>query len=531
MTNNPKNIGETIRANRVRLGYTQESLANELNISSQAISKWEKGLNMPDINLLIPLSKVLNISVDQLLGGGRYSELNQAFQEALKLGDKIALLVCVDALAEFPDDRTFLYRRACIQLSLAKNETDKLYLNRAIADFEHLCALYPNFQEAKAMLAEAYFERGDRELAIETAINSKNRPQIAHFTGGEEEIRFKQMDVHQKAFELCSSLIDYNTKESLEVASTIIDNMMKEDRLLNANLICNLYTSEAKMCLQNGDTDGFVQKLTSAYELSLEASKCTEKISYTSPLFDRIYAVPYISSDELGKFLRDNNDVLKSPHALSLKKRIVAEGVFNCRVLLHCEWREFFTFCERHINSGCFFNFGICWDLTKEQCDEMNRTLLEKPQYPGNGPAELWEINRKQVEHLISKRIMTGYVAHYNHEIYAYCNCGDKNKYAGLPQELQNPKTTPDNAKVLSIMEIMISNTYKNCGLEELLITEVLKRSKTTGYTHAEIYPDNRLITEEEFESEIELYKKLGFEIIEDLTNKYFRWYCMQKKL
>ena len=28
-----------------------------------------------------------------------------------------------------------------------------------------------------------------------------------------------------------------------------------------------------------------------------------------------------------------------------------------------------------------------------------------------------------------------------------------------------------------------------------------------------------------------ELYKKLGFEIIEDLTNKYFRWYCMQKKL
>ena len=530
MTNNPNNIGETIRANRVRLGYTQESLANELNISSQAISKWEKGLNMPDINLLIPLSKVLNISVDQLLGGGRYSELNQAFQEALKLGDKIALLVCEDALAEFPDDQTFLYRRACSQLSLAKNEAEKLlYLNRAIADFEHLCALYPDFQEAKEMLAEAYFEHGDRELAIEMAMNSKNRPQIAHFIGGEEEIRFKQTDIQQKAFKLCSSLIDYNTKESLETASTIIDNMMQEDRLLNANLICALYRSEAKMCLQNGDTDGFAQKLASAYELSLEASKSAEKLSYTSSLFDCIYADPSISADELGRFLSD--DVLKSSHALSLKKRIVAEGVFNCRVLLRSEWREFFTFCERHINSGSFFNFGICWDLNEEQWNEMNRTLLEKPQYPGNGPAELWEINRKQVEHLISKRIMTGYVAHYNHEIYAYCNCGNKNKYAGLPQELRKLKTTPDNAKILSIMEIMVSNTYKNCGLEELLITESLKRSKTAGYTHAEIYPDNRLITEEEFESEIELYKKLGFEIIEDLTNKYFRWYCMQKRL
>ena len=75
----------------------------------------------------------------------------------------------------------------------------------------------------------------------------------------------------------------------------------------------------------------------------------------------------------------------------------------------------------------------------------------------------------------------------------------------------------------MSIMEIMVSNTYRNCGLNELLITETLKKSKKAGYTHAEIYPlDNRLITEEEFQSEIKLYKKLGFEIIEDLTNEHF---------
>ena len=127
---------------------------------------------------------------------------------------------------------------------------------------------------------------------------------------------------------------------------------------------------------------------------------------------------------------------------------------------------------------------------------------------------------------------MTGYVAHYNSEIYAYCNCGNKNKYAGLPPELRELKTAPGDAKVLSIMEIMVSNTYKNCGLEEYLITETLKKSKMAGYTHAEIYPfDNRLVTKEEFEAEIKLYKKLGFEIIADLTNEHFRWYCMQKKL
>ena len=138
MSNNPGNIGETIRAHRVKLGYTQESLANELHVSSQAISKWEKGLNMPDINLLIPLSKALNIGVDQLLGGDRYSELNEAFQKSLKLGDKITLIVCEDALAEFPDDQTFLYRRACSQLFLAKDNTmRKLYLNRIRMDEEN----------------------------------------------------------------------------------------------------------------------------------------------------------------------------------------------------------------------------------------------------------------------------------------------------------------------------------------------------------------------------------------------------------
>ncbi|MBE6678280.1 MAG: helix-turn-helix domain-containing protein [Ruminococcaceae bacterium] len=529
MANNPNNIGETIRANRVRLGYTQEALANELHVSSQAISKWEKGLNMPDINLLIPLSKALNIGVDQLLGGDRYGELNEAFQKSLKLGDKITLIVCEDALAEFPDDRTFLYRRACTLLFLAKKENGrKLYLNRAIADFERLCALYPDFKEAKEMLAEAYFESGDRELAIQTAMNSKNRSQIARYIGGEEEIRFKQNNIQQKAFGLCFSLIEYNTKEALEVAGTIIDKMMQEDRLLNANLICSLYISEAKMCLQNGDTDGFTEKLTRAYELALEASKSNEKSSYTSPLFDRIYADP--SFDQLGLFLSE--DVLKNPLALPLKRRIVAEGVFNCRVLFHAEWREFFTFCEKHINYGNYFNFGTGWDLTEEQVDEAYNTLAKEPKYPNNASAELWDINRKQVEHLISNRIMTGYVAHYNSEIYAYCNCGNKNKYAGLPPELRELKTEPDGAKVLSIMEIMVSNTYKNCGLEELLITETLKKSKMAGYTHAEIYPfDNRLVTKEEFEAETKLYKKLGFEIIEDLTNEYFRWYCMQKKL
>lgn len=61
-------IGKIIMTKRKSLGYTQQMLADKLNISSQAVSKWEKGVTCPDIDLLPPLASVLGTSVDSLLG-------------------------------------------------------------------------------------------------------------------------------------------------------------------------------------------------------------------------------------------------------------------------------------------------------------------------------------------------------------------------------------------------------------------------------------------------------------------------------
>ena len=62
------NIGTVIMNKRKRLGLTQQALANELNISFQAISKWENGTSCPDIDLLPAIASVLQTSVDSLLG-------------------------------------------------------------------------------------------------------------------------------------------------------------------------------------------------------------------------------------------------------------------------------------------------------------------------------------------------------------------------------------------------------------------------------------------------------------------------------
>ena len=109
MRESEKTIGERIRDQRLKKGFTQDYLANELHVSPQAISKWETGQTTPDITLLMPLSRVLEISVNELLGGDRRSFFEEKWQKSLAFGEEITLLVAEEALKEFPDDETFRY--------------------------------------------------------------------------------------------------------------------------------------------------------------------------------------------------------------------------------------------------------------------------------------------------------------------------------------------------------------------------------------------------------------------------------------
>lgn len=62
-------IGKFIAEKRKEKGYTQFSLAEELNITDRAISKWENGRSMPDSSIMLELCEKLGISVNELLVG------------------------------------------------------------------------------------------------------------------------------------------------------------------------------------------------------------------------------------------------------------------------------------------------------------------------------------------------------------------------------------------------------------------------------------------------------------------------------
>lgn len=66
--NNVK-VGQFISEKRKALGMTQQDLAEKLQITNKAVSKWETGDGMPDIQLLKPLSTELGVTVDEILNG------------------------------------------------------------------------------------------------------------------------------------------------------------------------------------------------------------------------------------------------------------------------------------------------------------------------------------------------------------------------------------------------------------------------------------------------------------------------------
>ena len=62
-------IGNRIAKLRKEKMMSQEKMAEQLGVSSQAVSKWENDISCPDISLLIPLAKLLGVTVDDLLTG------------------------------------------------------------------------------------------------------------------------------------------------------------------------------------------------------------------------------------------------------------------------------------------------------------------------------------------------------------------------------------------------------------------------------------------------------------------------------
>ena len=62
-----KSIGEMISSLRKGKGMTQNDLAEKMNVTDKAVSKWERNLSCPDVNSIPKLAEILGTTVEELL--------------------------------------------------------------------------------------------------------------------------------------------------------------------------------------------------------------------------------------------------------------------------------------------------------------------------------------------------------------------------------------------------------------------------------------------------------------------------------
>lgn len=126
-------IGKFISERRKKVNLTQKMLAEKLNITDRAVSRWERGKGCPDISLLEPLSEILDVSILELLHGENNIENeNEVVMEILKKNEnkiKIWKIITFVLLNIFMI--LFLYLFSCYFLlpKIISNQEDTFYLN------------------------------------------------------------------------------------------------------------------------------------------------------------------------------------------------------------------------------------------------------------------------------------------------------------------------------------------------------------------------------------------------------------------
>ena len=114
------NIGSNVRRLRGEKGATQEQLAEAMNVTCAAVSKWERGETLPDITLLQPLAYYFGVTLDELMGydrervkakiDGVLDECQRQYLTGTPAGIEAACEIITNAYREYPGDYRVMSR-------------------------------------------------------------------------------------------------------------------------------------------------------------------------------------------------------------------------------------------------------------------------------------------------------------------------------------------------------------------------------------------------------------------------------------
>ncbi len=200
-------LSEQLKKLRKEKGNTQEDLANHLNISVQAVSKWERNEGFPDITLLPAIAFYYNVSVDDLLGVGevekqkRIKEMRDKNMELFRAGKSAERVALTREMhKEFPNDIEIVHdlMYALLAENRDKNADEIIECGKRILDESTDDTLRAG--AIQCLCFTYYYSKKDSESAkkyAEMAISSNVSQEelMSRILEGEEAVRYCQRNI------------------------------------------------------------------------------------------------------------------------------------------------------------------------------------------------------------------------------------------------------------------------------------------------------------------------------------------------
>ena len=189
-------LGENITKYRKENRMTQEMLADSLGVTFAAVSKWERGVATPDLDLIISMATIFQVSVDTLIG---YEMKDKSLKDAEKQVNELlkemkykeAAQLCNSMLARYPNNFEVVYNTAEIYYLAAVKLGKYELVHKCIDLYEHAIILLsqnddPSINETsiRSRIAICYISTGEARKGIEMLkkcnINDSFSPMIAY---------------------------------------------------------------------------------------------------------------------------------------------------------------------------------------------------------------------------------------------------------------------------------------------------------------------------------------------------------------
>ncbi len=304
-------IGEKIKELRIKHDLTQEKLADYLFVSYQAVSKWECGLSNPDLTLIEPLTKLFNVTSDELLGitpkekiDSRYEELKNMYQETWQTGNlRKRYEICKDAVSEYPKDMFFLSELAWSEAMLSfEYKDDKEYIEaqeKAIRIFARVIEdckdsgirNHSIFGIIQYLSFRGRYDEAKKYLDLYPNNEYASKEELMDYClAGDEKIIYHQKMLEKLIYKILNNLGTCSI-ESIEAQEKIIKAIIFDGNYLGYNyVLSNNYLAKAKLYIKANEFDKSIEALQKAKYYALEYDKLMKNDSYqyTSPFLNRI---------------------------------------------------------------------------------------------------------------------------------------------------------------------------------------------------------------------------------------------------